>query len=86
MRIKKNIAISDSGFIFNPSTGESFTVNPIGVEIITLLKEDKDKDTIKKQIINRYQTEDTVFEKDFYDFVGMLTHYHLAEPNEEKES
>ncbi len=79
MKIKKNIAISDSGFIFNPSTGESFTVNPIGVEIITLLKEEKDKDTIKKQIIEKYQTEETVFEKDFYDFVGMLTHFHLAE-------
>ena len=47
MKIKKNIAISDSGFIFNPSTGESFTVNPIGVEIITLLKEDKVKEDPK---------------------------------------
>ncbi|OIP03704.1 MAG: hypothetical protein AUJ97_04025 [Bacteroidetes bacterium CG2_30_32_10] len=86
MKIKKNIAISDSGFIFNPSTGESFTVNPIGVEIITLLKEDKVKEDIKKQILDKYQTEDIVFEKDYYDFVGMLNHYHLAETNEEEES
>jgi len=41
MNIKKNIALSDSGFIFNPSTGESFSMNPIGLEIITMLKEGK---------------------------------------------
>ena len=34
MNLKKNIAVSDSGFIFNPDTGESFTAS--------------DKDTIEK--------------------------------------
>ncbi len=79
MKIKKNIAISDSGFIFNPSTGESFTVNPIGVEIITLLKEEKDKNAIKQQILGKYQAEDSAFEKDYYDFINMLTHFHITE-------
>jgi len=79
MKIKKNIAISDSGFIFNPSTGESYTVNPIGAEILTMLKEDKDKEAIKKKIIEKYQTEENIFEKDFHDFVGMLTHFHITE-------
>ena len=39
MKIKKNIAVSDSGFIFNPDTGESFTANPIGLEILDMVKE-----------------------------------------------
>ena len=42
MKLKKNIAISDSGFLFNPSTGDSYSVNPIGTEIIELLKEGKE--------------------------------------------
>jgi hypothetical protein len=79
MRLRKNIAISDSGFIFNPTTGESFTVNPIGAEIINLLKEDRDNDYIKGRILSKYQTDNDVFEKDLFDFIGMLAHFHLAE-------
>ena len=79
MRIKKNIALSDSGFIFNPSTGESYSVNPIGVEILTLLKEGKDKDQVKDIILTKYQTDEPTFERDFYDFMNVLNHYHLSE-------
>ncbi|NVO02607.1 MAG: PqqD family protein [Bacteroidetes bacterium] len=84
MKIKNNIALSNSGFIFNPSTGESFSVNPIGVEILNLLKENKSKDEVKAVILERYQSDDDTFERDFYDFVNILVHYHLAETDEEK--
>jgi hypothetical protein len=79
MKIKKNIALSDSGFIFNPSTGESFSVNPIGVEIIKMLKEGKEKDDIKKMILEKYQADDATFERDYYDFINILNHYLLTE-------
>jgi hypothetical protein len=46
MNINKNIAISDSGFIFNPSSGDSFSTNQVGLEIIRLLKEGKKKEDI----------------------------------------
>ena len=79
MKIKKNIALSDSGFIFNPSTGESFSVNPIGAEILKMLKEGKEKDDIKEIILEKYQTDDATFERDYYDFVNILNHYLLTE-------
>lgn len=79
MKIKKNIALSDSGFIFNPSTGESFSVNPIGAEMLNMLKEGKEKDDIKENILDRYQTDEATFERDFYDFINVLNHYHLTE-------
>ena len=41
MTIKKNIATSEEGFLFNPGTGDSFSTNTIGGDIIALLKEDK---------------------------------------------
>lgn len=72
MKIRKNIAISDSGFIFNPSTGDSFSVNPIGLEIIKQLKEDKSGDDIKKHILKTYSVDEATVEKDFYDFLKML--------------
>jgi hypothetical protein len=79
MKIKKNIALSDSGFIFNPSTGESFSVNPIGAEMLKMLKDGKEKDDIKKAILEKYQTDDATFERDYYDFVNVLNHYLLTE-------
>ena len=79
MNIKKNIALSDSGFVFDPSTGESFSTNPIGLEIIKLLKSGKSAEEIKKTIVGSYMTDDVAFEKDFYDFVNVLTQFKVAE-------
>jgi hypothetical protein len=81
MRIKKNIALSDSGFMFNPSTGESFSVNPIGVEILTMLREGKTNEQIKATIIDQYQIDAATFERDFDDFTNMMKHYLLTENN-----
>ena len=68
MQLKKNIAISDSGFLFNPSTGDSYSVNPIGREIIELLKEEKEDDVIISEILSKYMIDKDTIEKDLYDF------------------
>lgn len=82
MKIKRNIALSDSGFVFNPTTGDSFSTNPIGLEIIRLLKEDKDTEQVKKHILQHYMTDEVTFEKDYYDFVNMLTKLQLIEADD----
>ncbi len=84
MKIKRNIALSDTGFVFNPSSGDSFSTNPIGMEIIKMLKENKSKEEIKKQILTVYMTDEATFEKDFYDFGNMLTKLNLMETPEVK--
>ncbi len=85
MKIKKNVAISESGYVFNPSTGESFSVNPIGIEIFNLIKDQKNYEEISKTIISKYNTDDDTFEKDYNDFVTMLKQYLLIDKNEETE-
>lgn len=72
MKLKKNIALSDTGFVFDPSTGNSFTVNPIGLEIISYLKEGRSPEEISQAITGKYETDEPGFEKDFADFVNML--------------
>ena len=79
MRIKKNVAISDTGFLFNPSTGDSYSVNPVGMEIIRLLQQDKSKDAIMQTIMSDYICDESTFEKDYYDFTTMLRNYKLLE-------
>jgi hypothetical protein len=79
MRLKNNIATSDSGFVFNPYTGESYSMNPIASEILVLLKAGKSKDEIEEEILERYHVDAATFEKDYADFEGMLNHFRLIE-------
>ena len=82
MKLNKNIAISETGLLFNPITGESFTVNPIGVEILNLMKEDKSSGEISRIILENYTSDPVTFEKDYQDFLGMLQHYKLIDRHE----
>lgn len=82
MKLSKNVAISESGLLFNPVTGESYTVNPIGVEILNMLKEEKTASDITDAMLDKYSTDRVTFEKDYQDFVGMLIHFKLLEHHE----
>jgi hypothetical protein len=79
MKIKKNLAFSDTGFVFNPTTGDSFSVNPIGLEILRLIKSEKSETDIMDYVQNTYQTDRETAEKDFYDFSKMLVTLKLVE-------
>jgi len=79
MKIRKNVALSDSGFLFNPSTGDSYSVNAIGREIIDLLQNGKSDEEIIKNIIKNYRIDTNSFEKDLYDFKNMLISFKLTE-------
>lgn len=77
--LRKNIAVSDSGFVFNPSTGDSFSLNPIGQEIFQLLKDGKTDTQIHEHICKNYQVDKDTIEKDLYDFMKMLGQYKLLD-------
>lgn len=86
MNIKKNIAISESGYIFNPTTGESFSVNPIGIEIFNLLKDGDSYEEISKTILAKYNTDEDTVEKDYNDFIGLLKQHLLIENDNGQEN
>ena len=79
MKLKKNVAVSEAGLLFNPVTGESFSVNPIGVEILNLLRDEKSFDQISDVILKKYSTDKQTLEKDFQDFLDILSHNNLLE-------
>ena len=86
MKIKKNVAISESGYVFNPSTGESFSINPTGFEIFNMIKEQKPFEEISAHFLTKYNTDKDTFEKDYTDFLGILKHYLLVESDHAEES
>lgn len=83
MKIKKSLAISDTGFVFDPSTGDSYTLNPTALEIIQLLKKDHSPEQISEIITQKYDVDESAFERYFYDFIGMLRQMQLVAPDEE---
>ncbi len=79
MKIKKNIAISEAGFIFDPGSGDSYTLNPVGQEIFGYLKAGKSREEISTLITDKYDVEASIFERYLYDFVSMLKHHQILE-------
>jgi carbamoyl-phosphate synthase large subunit len=57
IRLHKNVALSDSGYVFHPATGESYTLNPIGLEIVQMLRQNMTDDEIQGRILDRYQVD-----------------------------
>jgi hypothetical protein len=79
MRLKKNIATSETGFVFNPSTGDSFSTNPIGAEILLYLKEGLPSSTIKNMLLEKYDVDPKQLEKDWDDYLSQLKDGNLLE-------
>ncbi len=79
MKIKTDIALSDSGFLFDPTTGDSYNLNPTGVEIIQMIKDGKSEKEIIKEFTEKYDIDEITFEQNLYDFLRMLAHFNLTE-------
>ncbi|MDX9928997.1 MAG: PqqD family protein [Bacteroidales bacterium] len=83
MRLKRNIAVSESGFLFDPSTGESFSLNEQGSEILAMMKANKLPGEITDYFISQYDVDREDFERYLVDFTGMLKQFKLVEGDEQ---
>jgi hypothetical protein len=50
------LAINDEGFVFDPSTGESFTLNPTGLAILKAMKEQKTSREIAEELQEHFES------------------------------
>lgn len=79
MKLRKNIATSENGFIFNPATGDSFSGNAIAAEILAMMKTGTTPVAIKQSIFEKYEVSPEQLERDWDDWVLQLTHANLLE-------
>jgi hypothetical protein len=77
MKIPDEVKISDNGFVFNSKTGDSFSLNPFGLELIKNIQEEKELEILKMEILEKYDVDDLTFEKDFYEFCALLKHHQI---------
>jgi hypothetical protein len=78
MKIPVEVKISDNGFVFNSKTGDSFSLNPSGLELIKMISEDKEIEQIKEVFLSSYDVDELTFEKDFYEFCSLLKHFQIT--------
>ena len=79
MKLKRNIAVSESGFLFDPTNGESYSLNEQGLEILNLMKEKRSDSEITEYMTETYDIQPDEFEKYYLDFMGLLRQFKLLE-------
>jgi hypothetical protein len=66
------LALSDSGFVFDPVTGNSFTVNTSGLSILRLLQKTEDWTDIIATLQTDFEVSYAVAERDVLEFATAL--------------
>lgn len=83
MKLKKNIALSESGFVFDPTTGDSYSLNQEAREVVRLMNDGKELSEITDYMVGIYNVERNDFEKYFFDFASMLRQFRLLEDEQD---
>jgi hypothetical protein len=73
--IPENLAVSDSGFLFLSSTGETFTLNGIGRDIFKMLQNGQTDKEVIDSLLEDYDIDRVTLEKDYSDFINQLKIY-----------
>lgn len=68
----RRLAFSESGFVFDPSSGRSFTVNDTGIAILRALQQELSLDGIRRQLSAEYEVAPQMLERDLSEFMGSL--------------
>ncbi|WP_158996124.1 PqqD family protein [Mucilaginibacter sp. L196] len=79
MKIKKNIATSENGFVFNPATGDSFSGNAMASVILLAMKNGVNTTEIKADILKKYDVSVAQLDRDWEDWVIQLKEANLLE-------
>ncbi|MEI6231460.1 MAG: HPr-rel-A system PqqD family peptide chaperone [Planctomycetota bacterium] len=67
-----HLALNDEGFVFDPSTGDSFMLNPTGLFILKKLRDNVVMSDIIKAVSAEYDIAADEAERDINDFCGQL--------------
>ncbi len=71
-KLVQRLAVSDSGFVFDPVSGHSFSVNETGLRILRLLKEGQDLPSAVKALCDEFLGSAADIERDVLEFAGLL--------------
>ena len=71
------LAINSEGFVFNPSSGDSYTLNSTGLTILHGLRDGKEPQAIAEQLCADFEVTAEDAERDVADFMNCLKNFRL---------
>jgi hypothetical protein len=79
MKRLHRLAINDEGFIFDPVTGESYTVNETGLAVLKGIKDGKPEAEIVADLQAEFEDVPGDADHDIHDFITVLRGMKLLE-------
>jgi len=70
----KDLAVSESGFVFDPYSGATFSVNASGLCLLEGLKDGLDRAGLLGRLEERFDTTGADLERDLDEFLTLLRH------------
>lgn len=83
MKLKNNIAVNENGFLFDPNSAESYSLNKTGQLIIKLIAEGKTEAEITETVTAQYDVESIVLQRYLNDFTMLLQQMNLLQKEED---
>ncbi len=71
----QQLAINDSGFVFNPSNGQSFTANEVGLFLLRLLQQGYDMPALLATVCADFAVDEATAERDITEFLDQLRRF-----------
>ena len=68
----KDLAVSETGFIFDPHTGATYTTNGSGVAILRGLQEGLDRDAVIARLRGGFEVAEADLDRDIDEFIQIL--------------
>jgi PqqD family protein of HPr-rel-A system len=73
-----HLALSDNGFLFDSSTGYTYTLNETGTFILKRLIDDRPEEAILGDLTESFDTTEEVLSRDLEQFINFLSELGLV--------
>jgi hypothetical protein len=71
----RRLAVSESGFVFDPTSGHHFTVNETGLVLLRHLQKNQDLSSILNAVTQEYNVNQRDLERDVLEFLRLLREF-----------
>jgi len=78
MQRLRSLALNPDGFAFDPTTGESFTLNAPALAIVEGLREGLTPEQLTERLMERFEVTSLEASRDLDDFVDHLRSFRLV--------
>lgn len=73
----RDLAISESGFVFDPVTGATFTVNATGLAVLNALRAGKERREVQAELERSFETSGQDLGADIDEFILQLERHDI---------